>query len=261
MRYFAVIKSQFVGLHIALATLCPNHSNAENADVVGKTTVYIETQVAPGKIEYGTGFILADERGACIVTAQHVAAKSNPSTRIRLLVGNNDQSIFLNDLVAKKPFAWENNEKADVSAIKIVSPQNGPLHVFRRIQLFPANELPPRDRPIMIFGFPLAIGSSTLAPVSMRFNRASDIFVGKSDGFPVESEYFALDKPITQGFSGSPAFLVPGNFPRDSSIVVVKNFALVGLAAATASDNTGGKLGMVVPSKYVAETFDKAVEK
>jgi hypothetical protein len=33
---------------------------------------------------------------------------------------------------------------------------------------------------------------------------------------------------------------------------------MVGLVAATISDRTGGKLGVVVPPTFVAEVFDRA---
>lgn len=235
-------------------------SAAQSPDVVGKTVVFIETPVStpvPGKLT-GTGFLLADARAVCLITAQHIANSLTADTRVTLLQGDAPKTLPLRDISATDPPGWIRHEKADVAALKLAPRTEWRLHVFQRAQVHSGDTLPTRERPVMVFGFPLGLGATSFSPVSQQFNRASDLEMTSSDAFPTPAEYYFIDRPSIEGYSGAPVFHVPGQFSRGTSLVLQHGFSLVGLVAGTLSDKTGGKLGAIVPPKYVAEVFDRA---
>lgn len=234
---------------------------AEDPKVVEKTVAFIEARETGDKsasASIGTGFLLASQTTVCLITASHVAKHAGDSSRVVLLVGDVARSFALRELAPRGATSWVFHEAADVAALRLTVGGDLRLHVFSRQMVLTSEVAPQRDRPIWVFGFPRGLGSATLQPVSQQYSRASEIERAKSDEFPVLADYYFLDRPSVQGYSGAPLFVVPGQFARGAGIVFRRDCALVGLMAGTLSDNTGGKLAAVVPPRFVAEIFDRA---
>jgi len=74
----------------------------------------------------------------------------------------------------------------------------------------------------------------------------------------IEQTFFLLDKPSIGGFSGAPVFLMPWPF-TDSPALTMPNIdtkaSVVGLVKGTISDETGGKLALIVPMHFVYQTI------
>lgn len=243
------------------ATATPTQATTEEEpDAIARTAVFIGT---PGPaldrpLPIGTGFLLSDGRFVVLVTARHVAQRTNPRTPVKLLAGDQPLLLTLGELAADPAVRWNLHDAADAAAIRLKSWNGPPLHVFKRSQVS-VEPLPMRERPLVVYGFPLGIGSADFSPVSQQYNRASNLVTGKSDSLPQEAQYYLLDRPSIDGFSGAPVFQVPGIFHRGNAIVSRGDFIMVGLVAATLSDRTGGKLGAVVPPTFIAAVFDQAI--
>jgi hypothetical protein len=225
---------------------------------VGKTVVFIQARDTREEVITGTGFLLANAQAVCLITVQHLARHTTKDSLVTLLSGDTPITLKLGDISATSPPAWVLHEKADIAALRLRPREDSALHVFRRAQILSTEPVPARERPVIVFGFPLRLGASNFSPVPQQFSRATNIEIATSDEFPIPAEYYFLDRPSVDGYSGAPVFHVPGSFTRGAGIVFRRDFALVGVVAGTLSDKTGGKLGAVVPPKFVAEAFDQA---
>lgn len=251
MKAWSVVLIGLLGLTIAAA--------AEDPESVGRTTVFIQTSTMKGTIS-GTGFLLADNREVCLVTAAHVASTTRANTSITLLSAGKPVSILLADLAGSPTPNWHVHNQSDVAAVRVRIPSTMKLHAFQRKQVLTKGVLPPRERPVMVFGFPLGLGARGFSPLSQKYSRVSDLVVLKIDQGQSNGEYYLVDGPSIEGYSGAPLFHVPGQFSRGSALVFRRDFALVGLFSGTVSDKTSGKLGAVVPPRYIAEMFDQAIQ-
>lgn len=207
-------------------------------------------------IPLGTGFILKKDILVCIITARHIADLTDPNTIIGVLAGNQPKFLKLGDISLSKNLMWYYHENADLAAIRIKNPGVETLHAFSREQLLKNDELPTLERPIIAVGFPLGLGMKRFEPITQKYQRVSEMIEAKSDYFPQDAKYYLLDRPAIDGYSGAPLFNVPGVYNIVGGFNYVKNFLLVGVVAGTISDNTGGKLGAVIPVIFVGELFD-----
>lgn len=227
-------------------------------DSVARTTVVIGEAGETGSLApRGTGFLSSDGSAVCLMTAQHVISSVKAPIAIKLLVSYVPRILKL-DEAAYSSAHWGMRPSTDLAAVRLKPVPNGTLHVFRRSQIQADTPLPVKERPIVVFGFPLGIGSSDFTPVSQEYNRACGSVEAKSDAHPAAAQYYLLDRPSVQGYSGAPAFQVPGVFDRGTNLVVGKDLILVGVIAGSLSDNTGGKLGVAIPPQFIAELFDRA---
>jgi hypothetical protein len=228
---------------------------------VGNTVVFIQARDTGKKVVAGTGFLLANGQAVCLITVQHIARHTTKDSLVTLLLGDTPITLKLANISATSPPGWVLHEKADIAALRLKPREDSALQVFRRAQILSAEPVPARERPVMVFGFPRGLGVSNFSPVSQKFSRASNIAITISDEFPTPAEYYFLDRPSVDGYSGAPVFHVPGLFTRGGGLVSRRDFALVGVVAGTLSDKTGGKLRAVVPPKFVAEAFDQAASR
>jgi hypothetical protein len=160
-----------------------------------------------------------------------------------------------------EPLAWRVHPKADVAVLRLKLANNITSllagHALLRENMLQELRAPSRDIPLSIIGFPRGIGvQDRFSPVLKESKAASGLL-----NLPAVSEasMFLSQDPITQGFSGSPVFQLPSAYSSGSGIVFSKNFACVGLAKGTISDETGGKLGVVIPAKYILDAIDEGI--
>jgi hypothetical protein len=103
-------------------------------------------------------------------------------------------------------------------------------------------------------GFPLGLESSTyFSPWSRQTHAASGLLEepGKNCVF------FVLEDPSVGGYSGAPCFDT-GIIKLGIATITSSDTKCYGMVRATLSDNTGGKLAVVVPSFYIVELLNEA---
>jgi hypothetical protein len=71
-----------------------------------------------------------------------------------------------------------------------------------------------------------------------------------------EGTFFVLDKPSIGGYSGAPVFAMPWPLAAGAALGFVSSGSpdaipkCVGIVSGTISDETGGKLALIVPSVF-----------
>jgi hypothetical protein len=213
-----------------------------------------------------TGFFVIDPSSdkLFLITARHVIITLTPNSLAVIRIKDDvPQEIVLSQLTGmNSPLAWRVHPTADV-AVLTLNPAKDiiPLlagHALFKVNLLQNLEAPSRDIPLTILGFPMGIGvQGRFSPISRETKAASGLL-----NLPRISaaSIFLLQDPIAGGFSGSPVFEFPGAYPSArAAIEIGGRFACVGLASATIPDVTGGKLGVVVPAKYILEAIDAGV--
>jgi hypothetical protein len=90
----------------------------------------------------------------------------------------------------------------------------------------------------------------SFAPITRRTRAASGLLCGET--------YFLLEDPSIEGYSGAPVFDLgepiagPGGFQLGG-----RQTGCFGIISFTKSDNTGGKMAGVVPTKCILELIEK----
>lgn len=209
----------------------------------------------------GTGFLVGHSNHLYLVTAKHVASDIGFTENDKIIIGlQNGKSLQLPlaALRGSNTNNWINHEKADVSILPLYPiPQIQPLlqeHFLDISLLNNGTNRPSRDVMLTIVGFPLGMGwgqdtEGDFIPLT-RKTRASSGFINGGC-------IFLLEDPSVQGYSGSPIFdfLEPVN---SMSRIVIRSggMACYGVVSSTFSDNTGGKMGAVVPTKLILELIN-----
>lgn len=225
--------------------------------------------------KYGTGFFVASELSGLeateqpyLVTAAHVAQflTGNSSITVRA-IGDLPVSFLLKDLLSgDDKLVWQVHGEADVAVLKLklngstISLMKGR---FLKLSSISAEEtVPQRERPVVVMGFPLALGTTgRFSPLTSEAKPASGLLRYPRFDTKKEATFFVLDKPSIGGFSGGPVFLTPGPFASGGAMVFTElpaQTVVVGLVHGTFSDNTGGKLAAIVPSKFIRDTIMEA---
>jgi len=162
------------------------------------------------------------------------------------------------------------HDSADVAVIQIrnkdvVKPLAG--RALTPPLLLESLEAPPRERALTILGFPLGLGALVLgpdarvSPITRESRTASGLITLRRGDTKKPAVFFLLDNPSIGGFSGAPVFLFPAPFGQDGALVIPSGESVcVGLVHGTQSDETGGKLTLVVPASSIVDTLKKAYE-
>lgn len=213
----------------------------------------------------GTGFLVVDGDLLFLVTAQHLASQMNRDS-LAALRTSEDRPIKLT--LAKLSgitgeLTWIQHEKADV-AVLLLHPDAEVMphlkeHFLPKEMISTKLEAPSRERPLTTIGFPLGLGvQDRFSPISRESKPASGLLTIPRFDTKQTAVFYLLDNPSIGGFSGAPIFETPGAHSSQGGLVIGGRLACVGLIHGTISDDTGGKLGAVVPSAFIIETMDKA---
>jgi len=157
---------------------------------------------------------------------------------------------------------WVKHEHADVAVLRLApSPQLVAKHLQKRFLPFSVliDDLraPPRDLELTVFGFPMELGVKEHFSALTMHSRASSGLLELQGPNEKKSIYFVLEKPGIGGYSGAPVF-DRSIYKHGLMTSTGSGTKCYGLIKGTISDDTGGKLALVVPSAFLAETIMKA---
>jgi len=209
----------------------------------------------------GTGFFINYFNELYLVTASHVAKEIDLSSQATI-AGKNDvpETLSLKALSGSSVLSWVNHPIADV-AVLALKPTKVIFDRYLDKRFLPtgiiesASIAPPRELPICVIGFPKGLGvTKRFSPLTLQTSPASGIIVIKRFDTNTESEFFIVQDPSTGGFSGAPVFDI-SHFVMEPVAIPDSGTRLYGLVHGTISDDTGGKLGAVIPSHYILETL------
>lgn len=213
---------------------------------------------------FGTGFFVAHSDRAFLVTAAHVAKLLGTAFRITLLVPPDSPATYsVAQLVLPntRP-TWYSSAEADVAVLEITT-QDPALHAVLRGRFLPSSFLepalaaPPRSAPLTVLGFPRALGTEGhFSPLSQQTFTSSALLT-----LPLETgraTCFVLQAPSISGYSGAPVFDF-GVYSIGAMTTTGEAGRCYGLMHGTYSDDTGGKLGVVVPSHFIIRALNSAL--
>jgi hypothetical protein len=212
-----------------------------------------------GKSTVGTAFFLASEKTLYLITAGHVAETLNPNSQVTVrATGDKPRSFGLGELTGQAgAVKWHRSPEADLAILILQPPPAIEPHLqghFAPLSLLAYQEIaPPRDAVLTVLGFPLALGvRESFSPISRETKPASGLLTIPQMGRT--TRYFLTQDPSIGGFSGAPIFdlKVPAWTSSRSLQIRGGSPEIVGVAVATISDDTGGKLGVIVPAFYIA---------
>ncbi|MDH4081268.1 MAG: serine protease [Nitrospira sp.] len=217
--------------------------------------------------QFGTGFFVSST-APYLVTASHVAAFLKAGSKITFRAkGDTPVSVSLTELTAGvSQLQWQLHPEADVAVLRLtLTAQTAPLMQGRFLGLEmidSAETAPVRERTVTVMGFPLRLGTTgRFSPITSDGKPASGLLrILRADN-KKEATFFLLDKPSIGGFSGGPVYLLSAPYASGGALVFTDVSAppkVVGLVHGTISDNTGGKLAAIVPSRFIHETIASA---
>lgn len=200
---------------------------------------------------YGTGFFVNKQSNLFLVTAGHVAKDLNYNSS--LITSDKDGNAIQYSL--NKKLNWKFNDYADV-AVSIISDMNL-ISLFQPyaidFQFFPDSlTFPAAEFPLVVLGFPLQYGiKGKFSPLRRETNSASALIdLPRADTKQIAT-FFIVQDPSIGGYSGAPVFIIDAHSFGNTIIKGFNAIMCIGIMHGTSMDNTGGKLGLVVPSKYV----------
>jgi hypothetical protein len=206
--------------------------------------------------ESGSGFFLTTTQMMYLVTAKHLAMNCNSNTEMIFGSDGRPASLSIRDLTGPNSTnkMWLNHEHADVAIMPIFPTMDSLKSLAGRsigLEMLQQDLAGPRrEIPLTIVGFPLDAGAHGhfFSPLSRETKAASGL-VTTSQG-----NFFFLQDPSIEGYSGSPVLDLGGAFFLDASLQGLQRpLKCFGVVSSTISDNTGGKLCAVVPAYYVLE--------
>lgn len=215
----------------------------------------------------GTGFLVRSAQ-SYLVTASHVAVFLTPESKATFrTTGDVPLTVTLGDLfTGGLMLPWHRHAEADIAVLPL-KPNEKALSLIQdrplKIAMLVAQEgAPPRERPVTVMGFPLALGTTgRFSPLTSEAKPASGLVRITRTDTKKEETFFMLDKPSIGGYSGAPVFLIPGPFFSEGTMKLPGAGAptwIVGLVSGTISDDTGGKLAAIVPAKFIRDTILEA---
>jgi len=247
-----------------------------SVDQVARSVVFLHVPSTkqPGAkgLEIGSGSLVVINDRLFLLTAAHVAALMSSEASITIGVENDAaRTIGVTDLTgASGEPKWIVHPVADVAVLPLRP--TAELRTLLASRALPPSvfisqlEAPPRDRPLTVIGFPLGLGvlftgpGGKISPITRESKAASGLLTLPRADTKKPTEFFVLDSPAVGGFSGGPVFILPSAFSQGAGIVFSAATLFVGLVHGTASDDTGGKFALVVPSAFVTQTLERAYE-
>jgi len=215
----------------------------------------------------GTGFFVNNADTMYLVTAAHVAKEMDISSKATI-AGKDDvpETLSLGELCGQPVLTWVTHPVADV-AVLVLKPSKATLEKYLARRFLPAGIMesasvaPPREIQLTVIGFPKGLGvSGRFSPLTLQTLSASGILTMKRFDTKTDSEFFIVQDPSTGGYSGAPLFDV-SRYMMGALVTTGNGTRLYGLVHGTIADDTGGKLGAMVPSRYIIETLEMAKPK
>ncbi len=213
----------------------------------------------------GTGFLIKYNGKDYLVTAKHVAKSLLPTGEIIINLPNGKTTIItfqqLSEANIIKGAHWFHHPKTDIS----IHPMGYPGVVDAAA--LPEDLFPKKDAdiklltPAYVVGFPLGLGVlDKLSPVAKEAKIASKLTSIANPDIPIDLHFYLLDQALSQGYSGAPVFFVEdimsgvriGNQQMKGGEIL----HLLGVQSNALSDQTGGKISVVVPISYIWDIFE-----
>ena len=205
----------------------------------------------------GTGMFVSNTKNKVwIITASHVAKKTNQKTEIAFGDANSNCTVVpLNAFNSQ--LNWVYHPIADLAILEVtVNSENASyLHdrclSYDHLDLTRANIS--RDVELTVIGFPKGLGiRGRFSPLTFRSYASSSFLTYPRADTHTPSDFFCLENPGVGGYSGGPVFdlgyMVVGNMTCTKEKAICH-----GIIHGTISDNTGGKIALVTPSYYLAD--------
>jgi len=215
----------------------------------------------------GSGVFMLDNQDLYLITASHVAVDIDASSII-IIDGINHMpvKIYLAKIskVINNGLSWNLHKSADIAILKLsLTKETEGLKSYGLplIYFSPKLEAPKRDQELTTFGFAFGLGDNPkFSPLTMKSYPASDLININNPTDPkILTTYFFLEGPSIQGYSGGPVFDLGYQSLGGGTTTAYTGQGTVcyGILTSTLADNTGGKLGGVIPSYYLYELLGK----
>lgn len=218
-------------------------------------TVMLYQQINDSTGTNGTGTIIEYKNKYFLLTAAHVAKELKNTSKIIFRI-NNDQPAVIDLVSLNQKMNWQFHQIADIAIMELI-PYN--LDIKNRFinSSFPSTLISDektllwKEFELTFLGYPVTdLILEHFSALSFKSNYASGLitqtfsYYGKNKKCSV----FYLDKSSIQGASGSGLYL---SISKMVEIGALDRTILVGIVSGTHSDNTGGKLAIIMPSFYI----------
>lgn len=258
-----------------IVCLClTNNGYATNLEDLSVSVAYLrESDHPPFKI--GTGFFVTFGK-QYLVTVAHVAKFITSKSFLTMRnPGDTPVTISFNAFYpGDSELPWRYHPEVDIAVLELplnrLDTKNRQFFDRRFLlldMLNPDETAPKRERPLVVMGFPLALGTSgRFSPITVETKSASGLLRVKQPNANIEATFFVLDKPSIGGYSGAPVFLMPWPYADSAALSMIDraspeaNPKCVGIVSGTISDETGGKLALIVPSAYAVKLIKEIRE-
>jgi hypothetical protein len=206
----------------------------------------------------GSGLLCVANNHCYLVTAAHVARALSLQSQI-VVRGANDTPISALLWTAKLGTnSWFYHTNADVAVIPLTPSPALSGHFFPLGAFADKPVAPSRDMQLTAVGFPLGLGTDGKFSPNSRISVASSgLMTLKTPATPSGGLYFLLQDPFAAGYSGAPVFDLGGAGFRGGALVVGQLPVVCwGICHGVLADETGGKMGVVVPGYIVREFLE-----
>jgi len=223
-------------------------------DALSTVVCNIRTPNAVGE-EVGTAIFVGKNNVPFLLTAAHVIANITPQSYVLLSNASGaPQKVMLSELLGGATFVT--HAQADLAKAQItVTLQNKQWlenRCFPHDHIDMSANLLSKDVELTIVGFPNGLGAngSKFTPLTFRTYVAGQaITLPRADNGSA-CDFVVLEQPAMGGYSGGPLFDL-GYMITGAMRTTKEKTLLHGIVHGTISDNTGGKLAAITPSKYL----------
>lgn len=220
----------------------------------------IENQELLQKVQSvsGTGFLTSHNGKIYLVTVAHIAKNISNKAEIYWNTESGKMNHFTFEFIQQQipQSKWFFHPTADVAIHPFGFTEKSKHSLIAKDLFFNKDEPIPIGTDIYILGFPLHLGvTSVLSPLSKKAETASSLTSISNSELSPNLLFILLDQDLAQGYSGAPVFISPELGFVGQSIVSRKP-KLIGIQSSTMSDQTGGKISLVVPAFYLTEIFE-----
>ena len=206
--------------------------------------------------QLGTGFLVATDTAAFLVTAGHVARRMDAEARLSFAGRKGRRTTLpLREVLSlgRRALAWRFHARADLAVVRMPTPPAALHGRFLDARLLRREKtVPNATLDLTVVGFPLGLFSEKhFAPISKRFHAASGILQFRGEEMNQPADFFLLDQPTMGGYSGAPVFVAPQARLSPAGDVSLVEAQCSGVVSQTISDEAGGHFAAVVPSALI----------